>query len=227
MGRRITRKQLKQDEFVSTMDTVIHWMSDKWRPILMGLGAVCLVILLWWLGSTWSRSRAHQASYQLYQAVNAYQQGLAGDQSATGPESAEAMLQQTIDRFPNSDQADIARVYLARLHMSRNDLERARDLLVDVVDRRRNNAVGRVAALDLVQLRVATGQGAEVAQELEAMVASPDRGLPRDAALFQLGELYVHQNELERARQYYQKLVEEFPESPYINRARQRIAELG
>jgi predicted negative regulator of RcsB-dependent stress response len=227
MGRRITRKQLKQDEFVSTMDTVIHWMSDKWRPVLIGLGAVCFVILLWWLGTIWSRSRTHQASYQLYQALNAYQQELAGDQTATGPDSAEAILQETIDRFPTLDQADVARVYLARIHMSRNELERARDLLVYVVDRRRNNAVARVAALDLVQLRVATGQSAEVAQQLEAMVAGPNRGLPRDAALFQLGELYVHQNELERARQYFEKLVEEFPESSYVNRARQRIAELG
>jgi TolA-binding protein len=51
--------------------------------------------------------------------------------------------------------------------------------------------------------------------------------LPRDTALYELGELFVAQRDTDRARLYFQKLADEFPTSPYVTRARQRLAELG
>jgi hypothetical protein len=66
MGRRITRKQLKQDEFVSTVDTVIHWGANYWGPAAAGLAVVCVAILLWWIGDRWVSSRKDDASYLLY-----------------------------------------------------------------------------------------------------------------------------------------------------------------
>jgi predicted negative regulator of RcsB-dependent stress response len=227
MGRRITRKQLKQDEFVSTVDTIIHWGAGYWRPVAVGLAVVCAVVLLWWLGSRWSASRADQASYLLYQAVSAYEEQLAGGASAGAGEDAEARLQEVIDRYGTADQADTARVYLAKLHIDRGDNETARSLLVEVIDRHAEDALGRLATLDLIHLRAASGEFAEVAQELEAMVAGADRRLPRDTALYELAELFVLQRDVERARSYFQKLVDEFPSSPYTSRARQRLAELG
>jgi len=81
--------------------------------------------------------------------------------------------------------------------------------------------------LDLVHLRVATGQGAEVSAELEAMAIGQDTRLPRDVALWELGELYLAEDNSAQALIYYQRLVDEFPESPYRGRAGQRITELG
>jgi predicted negative regulator of RcsB-dependent stress response len=223
MGRRITRKQLKQDEFVSTVDTFMRWFADRWRPFAIGLAAVCALIMLWWVAGRWSASRADQASYALYQAVTA-----ADEAERTGEIAvAEERLQEAIDRHGSSDQADMARVYLSRIKMQQGDVETARALLVEVADRHGGDSIGRVATLDLVRLRVGTGQAAEVAQQLEAMVIGQDLSLPRDAALFELGELLVREQEPERARGYYQRLVDEFPESPYRSIASQRLGELG
>jgi predicted negative regulator of RcsB-dependent stress response len=227
MGRRITRKQLKQDEFVSTVDTFIHWGAGYWRPIVAGLAAVCAVIVLWWLGSRWSASRADQASYLLYQAVSAYEEQVAGGIVPAEGDDAESKLREVIDRYSRSDQADAARVYLAKTHIERGEAEAARGLLVEVIDRHADDALARLATLDLIHLRAASGEYAEVAQELEAMVAGSDRRLPRDTALYELGELFVAQRDTDRARLYFQKLVDEFPTSPYVTRARQRLAELG
>jgi TolA-binding protein len=74
---------------------------------------------------------------------------------------------------------------------------------------------------------VSSGQGAEVAKELEAMVVGRDNQLPRDVALFELGEVFRGEQKIDQAREYYQKLVDEFPESPYLSQARQRLSELG
>ena len=223
MGRRITRKQLKQDEFISTADSMVHWVIANWRPFVFGLAALCVVIVAWWAGTRWTGSRADRASYLLHQAsaaVDAAAQG--GDVAA-----AEAKLQEVIDRYGRSEQADMARILKARLRIDRNDLDGARALLVEVSERRGGDAIGRVATLDLVHIQVAAGQASEVAPQLEAMVSGEDVRLPRDVALYELGQLFVATEDPVRARSYYQRLVDEFPESPYRAQASQRLAELG
>ena len=223
MGRRITQKKLKQNEFVSAGEAIIRWFMENWRPLVLGLAAVCLLIVAWWTVSRWSQSRADQASFELHQAVTTADEAAFGGDVATAREA----LQGFIDDHGRDDQADMARVYLARLKMDEADFEGARNLLVEVTDRHRSDAVGRVAMLDLVHLRVAAGQGAEVAAELEAMATGQDKRLPRDVALWELGELFVQEKDPDRARIYYQRLVDEFPESPYRGRAGQRLTELG
>ncbi len=223
MGRRITRKQLKQDEFISTGDSVMRWIIANWRPFVFGLVALCLVILAWWAGTRWTGSRAERASYLLHQATTAVDAARQGGEVA----AVEGKLQEVINRHGRSEQADMARVLKARLMIDRNDLDGARALLVEVSGRRGGDAVGRVATLDLVNLQIATGQAAEVVPQLEAMVSGVDVRLPRDAALYELGELFIATQDPGRARSYYQRLVDDFPESPYRAQASQRLAELG
>jgi predicted negative regulator of RcsB-dependent stress response len=227
MGRRITRKQLKKDEFVSTMDRVVQWVSVNWRPIAAGLLGVFLLVLIWWGASSWSSGRADAASYLLYQGVSAYEEQLGAEAGEEQQAAAFAQLSEVVERYGRTDQADVARVYLARIHLARGDRNQARDLLVRVVEDHPDDAIGQLATLDLIDLRVASGQVAEVVQELEAAVTGPGGGLPRDVALFKLGELSVSSEQLDRAREYFQKLVDEFPESPYRAQARQRLTEIG
>jgi predicted negative regulator of RcsB-dependent stress response len=223
MGRRITRKQLKQDEFISTADSVMSWVIANWRPFVFGLGALCLVILAWWAGTRFTSSRSEHASYLLHQATTAVDAAVQGGDAA----AAEQKLQEVIDRYGRTEQADTARILKARLMIDRGDRDGARALLVEVSDRRGGDAIGRVATLDLVHLQITTGQATEVVPQLEAMVLGEDVRLPRDVALYELGELFIATRDPGRARSYYQRLVDEFPESPYRAQASQRLAELG
>lgn len=223
MGRRITRKQLKQDEFVSAGETIVRWFVENWRPFVFGLLAVCLLIVVWWTVGRWSSSRASQASYELHQVMTVFDEAMAGGDRA----AALQQLQTYIDDHGRTDQADMARVYLARLMMDQSEIEEARGLLVEVSGRHSSDLVGSLAAMDLVRLREASGEVSEAAQELEGMVVGTDTRLPRDVALWELGEIFVRQNEPERALVYFQQLVDEFPESPYRGRASQRLTELG
>ena len=100
-------------------------------------------------------------------------------------------------------------------------------LLTKVAARGGDTTTVRLATLDLIHLRVAEGQGTEVAGELEAMIVGRDRSLPRDVALYELGALYVKEQRFDEAREYLQKLVDEFPESPYAGEAQRRLQELG
>jgi predicted negative regulator of RcsB-dependent stress response len=230
MARRITRKQLKQsDEFVSTFDQLIPWFGDNWRPFAAALGGICILAVGWWLFGMWSQSRSDDASYALYHAVTTFEgeDSLGSLEPMGDPETAEIELRAVIEQYGSSDQADMARLYLARIHFDRGETDAARDLLVGLAERHPDNAIGRLATLDLIHLRIDAGQATEVAGELEAMVAGADSRLPRDVALYELGQLYLAEQNPEQARDYFSKLVEEFPESPYIQLAQRRLTELG
>ncbi len=230
MARRITRKQLKQsDEFVSTMDSAILWLSENWKPIVAGFAGICVAALLWWVVGQWNASRSEDAALALDHAVVIYEgEDSIGQLEPSGDlDAAEAEFLQVIEHYGKTDQADMARVYLARIHFDRNETDEARDLLVDLAERHRGDAIGRVASLDLIHLRIAAGQATEVAAELEAVVMGSDPSLPRDVALYELGQLYMAEQNPILAGEYFQKLVDEFPESPYIGLARQRLMEIG
>ncbi len=230
MGRRITRKQLKQDdEFVSAAEWIFRWIADNRRQLMAAIGAVFAAAIVWWGVSAWMGSRTDDASLLLYRAVQTFEGDAAAGSLVPGGDvdAAEIEFQQVVESYGGSDQADMAKLYLARIALSRGQTEEARAIFVDLSQKNGNNVIGRLATLDLIDLRIASGQVAEVAGELESMIVGQDGGLPRDAALYKLGEVFVDSGDPERARTYFERLVEEFPESPYLMNARLRLNELG
>jgi TolA-binding protein len=81
--------------------------------------------------------------------------------------------------------------------------------------------------LDLIRLRVARGEGLQLVSQLEAMASGKDPRLPRDAALFQLAEIWNHEGKRDEAGRLLRKLVEDFPDSPYRLEAQQQLSAGG
>ncbi len=222
--RRLTRKKLKQDEFVSVVDEMLNWIIDNWKPLAAGLGAVCAIGLLWWGISSWRGGKEEAASYALHQAVVAYQEArAAGTDTAPAREQFEAFL----EKYGNTRQADVARIYVAKMDFAEGKVEEAKAALEKVAARHRGDAIGVAATLDLIRLRVASGQASEVVKELQAMAMGTDDRLPPDMALYELARAYEAEHDVEQAREYLQKLTEEFPQSPLLRPAQQKLAELG
>jgi len=225
--RRLTRKKLKQDEFVSGVDKIMRWLMENWRPVAVGLAALTAVFLIAWGAANWMGSREDAASWSLHEAVTAYQeqQEKAGDPAASV--ESRAAFEKVIDKYGRTKEADVARIYLARLDFEAGKVEEARSALEKVARRHKGDALGAVATLDLIHMRVASGQASEVIGQLRAMATGQDESLPRDVALFELGSAYEAEKDPAQAREYFQKLIDEFPKSPYVRTARQKLVELG
>ena len=175
MARRITRKQLKQsDEFVSTMDIddalACPKTGDPSPPESAGICAAAAHLV-----DVRSVERLAQRRRILRPATTPSPSTRAKTTSVSSiptgdPDAAEVEFLQVIEHYGRTDQADMARLYLARIYFDRNETDEARDLLVGLAERHRGDTIGRIATLDLIHLRIAAGQATEVAAELEAMV---------------------------------------------------------
>lgn len=234
MGRRLTRKQIKKDEFITFVDRGIHWMGGNWRQAAIGLGALVAVALVYWAVTAFLGSRKDAAAQAISRALQTYEapvgsaaQPDAQIKFATDAErlaAAEKAFQAVKSRYWLTPQASVAELFLARIAADRGDLAQAVRLLGEITSHRSADPVVQLAMLDLIRIRVAKGEGMQLVKDLESMVAGKDPRLPRDAALYQLARVWEEAGKPEEASKLYRKLVEEFPNSPYRLDAQQRIA---
>ncbi len=233
MGRRLKRKQIKRDQFITLVDRGMAWMGQNWRTASMVIGCAVALGVAYWGVTLLVATRGGAAAHALSEAVATFaapvgnpSEGIGGARFATNAErldAAEKAFRRISSRYRFTAPGRTARLYLARVAEERGDVDAAIRLLSELADKRSDNPVIGLATLDLLRLRLARGEGAQLVKELEAMVAGRDPRLPRDLALFQLAQLWERQGNAEEAVRLYRKLTEDFPESPYKFEAQQRL----
>lgn len=237
MGRRLTRKQIKKDEFLTFVDHMMHWMGSNWRQAAIGLGGAVGLAVLWWGLTAVVAARSGAAERQLAAALVEYNAPVGADapsdaavKFATDTErlsTAEEHLKKIASRYWLTDQAKIAKLYIARIAVDRGDLDGAARTLAEIAGRKKASPVVRLAMLDLISIRLAQGSASQLAGDLEAMIAGNDPRLPRDVALFQLARIRDREGQPDEAAKLLRKLVEGFPDSPYRYEAQQRLASIS
>jgi tetratricopeptide (TPR) repeat protein len=234
VGRRLTRKQIKQDEFISFVDRTFHWLGQNWRQAAVGLGGVLALALIWWALSAFMGSRNEASGKAIAGAIAEYQAPVGGAAPGGGKPwyatdterlaAAEKAFQAVSSHYWLTPQARVAAVFLARIASDRGDQALAIRKLSELTSRRSDDPIVRLAMLDLVRLRIAKGEGTQLVGELEAMVSGKDPRLTRDTALFELARMWEHEGKPEEANRLYRKLVEDFPDSPYRPDAQQHLS---
>lgn len=237
MARRLTRKQIKQDELLTLFDRAMVWMGGNWRQAATAIGGVAVVALVWWGVSAFLTARSGGASKAMAVALDTYTAPVG---AAVPPDAkvkfstdterlaaSEKAFESIRSKYRFSPQARLAVLYLAHIQAERGDSTGAIRLLSDLAAKRSADPVVRLATLDLMRMRAGKGEAAQVAKELEAMVSGADVRLPRDLALFELARLNERDNKNDEAARLYRKLVQDFPESPYRAPAQQRLTSLS
>ena len=82
--------------------------------------------------------------------------------------------------------------------------------------------VAAVAEIDAARLLASQGKTAEAIDRLKRAIESPESAAPKDALLFTLAEIYDRAGSSSDARATYQRLVRDYPDSPYRSDAQQR-----
>jgi len=233
VGRRLKRKEIKHDQFITLIDRAMAWMGQNWRTASLVIGGAVALGLVYWGVTLLIASRSGAGAHALSEAVATFAAPVGSPSgSSKGPQfasdterldAAEKAFRRVASRYRFTAPGRTAKLYLARIAEERGDVDAAIRLLTELADKRSDHPVVGLATLDLLRLRLARGEGGQLVKELEAMVAGKDPRLPRDLALFQLAQLWERQGNAEEAARLYRKLTEDFPESPYKFEAQQRL----
>jgi tetratricopeptide (TPR) repeat protein len=140
---------------------------------------------------------------------------------------AKALLDELRSEHSGSAAADVAAIYLGRLRQEAGDAEGARALWQEFLDDHDDHLLSAGVRVSLIELDRASGKAQEVADRLRASLDGDDKELPEDVLLFELGRTLEELGKAEEAREAYQRLGDEYPDSPYASQAQAKARELG
>lgn len=237
MNQRLTRKEIKRDDFAAAVGRSVEYAESHVRTIVYAIGGALLLIALA-VGIYFYRGKVRQeANEALAKATAVYQAPIqaagAKPNDPTTPSfateaarqaRAKELLQKVRDDYGSTDAADVAGLYLAQIAAHEGRIEEARKLWTDFIDDHGDSMLAGEARLNLIDLDRKQGKGEQVVQDLRSMLEKSDAPLPQDVILNELGKTLEQLKRPQEALQSYQRIVDEFPQSPYRQEAQEKIS---
>jgi len=239
MSARLSRKEIKRDDFATAVERSVEYAETHTRMILYAVGAIVLLAALFFGVRAFLAQRAAAASADLSAALEVYEAPIvptgAKPQDKEHPNfpdeaarkaRAKQLLEGVRSKHSGSDAADVAGLYLAQMAAAEGKLDQARKLWSDFIDSHKDSAPAAEARLNLYDLDRKQGKSEELVRTLRPLLEDSSAPLPKDVVLYQLGLTYDVLQRKQEAIGSYQRILDEFPQSPYRQEAQQKIATL-
>lgn len=238
--KRTERRHLKQDELTTQLLHAREVVEARRREVTAAVIAVVVVaiaalIYFGWRGHINAKSHELLAEAMAVQDTRISPPGGTINAPATGPtfpteqaraEAALVKFRTAADAYPSTDAGLFARYQQAALL---NSLNRAGEAIVayqELIRRGGDGVYGQMGRLGLAEAQVRAGQYDPAISALKEMADRKDGALPVDGILVQLGRAYLDAGKRTEAQQTFNRLVEEFPESPFSQEARRQLDSL-
>jgi TolA-binding protein len=130
------------------------------------------------------------------------------------------------DAYPSTDDGLYARYQEAAMWMALGSPAQAAAAYQQVVDKAGNRILGQMARLGLAEAQTVQGQYDPAINTFKEMAQRKDGPLPIDGILMRLGRAYLEAGKRSDAQQTFNRLVEEFPDSPFNADAKRELENL-
>lgn len=239
MNQRLTRKDMKRDEFTAVVGRGVEYAETHVRTLVYAVGGLLLIIALAVAFYYYRSGQQGKASQALAGAMKVYHAPV----TATGAKPddpdepsfptdaarrarAKELLAKVHQGYSSTDAGDVAGLYLAQIAADEGHLDEARKLWGDYADGHKGTMLGAEARLNLLNLDRKQGKGEAVVKELRSMLEKGDSPLPQDLILRELGATLEDLHRPQEAIQSYQRILDEFPTSTFRGEAQQKITAL-
>jgi TolA-binding protein len=153
----------------------------------------------------------------------------AGPSFATERARSEAALvkfKAAADAYPDADAGIFARYRQAGVEMQLGNTQQAASMYQQVIDRAGDRIYGQMARLGLAEAQARGGQYDQAINTFKELAQRKDGPLPVDGILMQLGLAYRDAGKKADAQQTFNRLVDEYPDSPFSMDAKKELDNL-
>jgi TolA-binding protein len=130
------------------------------------------------------------------------------------------------DAYPSTDAGVYARYQEGATSLALGSTPGAMTAYEQVIKESGDSFYGQMARLGMAEAQVRAGQYDPAINTFKELAQRKDGPLPVDGILMQLGRTYLEAGKRADAQQIFNRLVEEYPESPYTGDARKEIETL-
>ena len=233
------RHRLKENELSHALEDATARLQEHRSTVMMGAGAVLLVLVAglgYWAWTTRSQNRAQTL---LGDAIVIMQSpveekpgakpGVTGYPTVQArAEAALAKFAEVYNAYPSTDAGVASRYYAASALAMLGRHAEAAARFQETADRAgANSFYGRVARLGVIEAHAQAKKYDEAITVAQALVNNTaDDTIPRDALLMELGRVQAAAGKKAEAKQTLDKVIADFPGSPYVEEAKRMLAEL-
>jgi tetratricopeptide (TPR) repeat protein len=235
--KRAERHHLKENELQRLAMTARRIYIDRKREttgLLVGVVALAVIAGGYFLWSERLQSRAHAllAEAMVVQEARVSPPGTPAAAPAYSTErarmqAAAAKFKAVADAYPSTDAGIYARYQEAVNQVALGNIAAATAAYQEISRREGDNLDGQMARLGLAEVQALAGQYDQAINTFKEMAQRKDGPLPIDGILMQLGRTYREAGKAADARQTFNRIVLEFPESPFNQEAKRELDSLN
>ena len=222
---RMSRHELKeQDEITTSIQTFTEVVYSRKKEIINGVSILAVAILAVVAGAFTLPVEMRNAQTMLSQAINAYNDPSIKDEKERFTQ-VQAAAQKTYDAYPSINAGQIALYYVALSQDELGNTAKATDNLQLVI----KNADPDVAGVAKFALAGVYKKHGDSQKAIDLYKQIYDKGgYSKSAAVYELAKINRRRPAKPTKRKtYYQKLVSEFPDSPFRSAADQALKRMG
>ena len=236
--KRAERQRLKQNDLGELTRHAQEAFEERKRDIAW-IAAIVIVAGVAALGYwTWQQNIRQGAQKMLADAMVVQEARIGPPAAATGgsgltfptererAEAALAKFKAVADAYPSTDEGLYARYQEASTQIVLGNPAEAAKAYQTVIDRAGNRLIGETARLGLAAAHARGGQFDQAITTYKELAQKKDGGLPVDGILMELGRVYRDAGRGSDAQQTFNRLIEEFPDSPFNADAKRELEAL-
>jgi TolA-binding protein len=245
--KRTERHHLKENEIQLLTRQARQAVEERRREVTWGLGAVAIIAVVAIGYFVWRQNvdaKAHTLLADAMVAVDARvvpptaspAPGAPGAPAAPTPptagtypseqaraEVALVKLKAAADAYPSTKAGIFARYQQASMLMTLGRFPEAVTCYDEVIKHAGDGIYAQTSRLGLAEAHARAGQYDQAINAYKELAQRKDGPLPTDGILMQLGRTYLDAGKRADAQQTFNRLVDEYPESPYTAEARQQL----
>jgi TolA-binding protein len=237
--KRTERRHLKENE-IQIFARQAREVAEARRKELIGLAVALGVVAVGAIGYLAWRENVQSKAHALLADALAVQEARVGPPAAPGTpgaatngltfpterERSQAALTKfkfAADKYPSSDAGIYARYEEASTEVALGNLKGAAATYQQVIDKAGNRIYGQMARLGLAETQARSGQYDQAINTFKQLSQQKEGPLPVDGILIELGRTYLDAGRKGEAQQTFNRLVQEYPESPFNADARREL----
>jgi tetratricopeptide (TPR) repeat protein len=222
---KLTRHQLKeQDEITTSLQRVTDMVVARQKEVMIGLLALAVILIgvLGW--RYYSSSRNAAAQVQLGEAIRIYNDTTNIKSDKERYERTIAEAQKTYDQYKSLPAGSIAQYYIGLSQDGLGETAKAVETLQQIVQS------GDASAKPVAHFAIGAiyKKHGDNQKAIEVFKQLYEKGeYSKAAAAFELATVYEAEKQVDQAKEFYQKVITDYPESPFRASADEGLKRLG
>jgi len=240
--KRLTRKEIVQEDKIRTSLTRIYeWILRNSRLLIASVGLLLITVLGSYIWKSYQQNRFAELQIQFAEALKIYHSPSVKNPTNEQPpnpnlynfkndqERRKKALESfniVISNSSNSNLGLFSRYYAARIQHELDQREEAKQKLALIIEEANQVEIRSLARNFLAHVLLLEKDRKRASEILEAILNDSDSSFPKESVILRLARNLEQDNKASKAVEFYQKLLDDYPDSNYASEARSRIDRL-